>query len=66
MKVGPHKPKGDYRHAIYIGPSEKLKGETALIIDDTNNTIIAQFDNKETGYGFGWWKFRKEYFEDLL
>ena len=48
-------------HKLYVGPSKYLKGKTAIVMywhPYTNHADpkkrYAQFDDKTTGYGFGW------------
>ncbi len=47
---------------MYVGPLPELQGKSALLqVED--DCIFAQFDDIETGMGFGWWLFKKSDFE---
>jgi len=56
------------QHGTYVGPVEKLKGKTALLLpggddDDDSPDLQAQFDDIDTGFGHGWYTFSKSSFE---
>ena len=51
------------RRGTYIGPIEKLKGKTALLLPGDSCVLRAQFDDMDTGYGLGWHTFSKANFE---
>lgn len=56
------------QHGTYVGPAEKLKGKTALLLpssdnDDDSPDLRAQFDDIDTGFGYGWYTFSKSSFE---
>jgi hypothetical protein len=55
--VGPfHPPEGLKQHyGTYIGEG-KLQGEEAVVFI-VGEDAYAQFNNKDTGCGFGWWLF---------
>lgn len=67
------------RAGTYCGPTEELKGETAILLgtdnhplmeDDESPVCIAQFDNTDLELGgdrvgYGWRRFLLEDFEDL-
>jgi hypothetical protein len=61
--VGPHHPpKNSKQHfGTYIG-SGKLHGERAIVFIDGRDAY-AQFNNRETDRGLGWWWFRPSDFE---
>lgn len=44
-----------------------LKGKTALVMERDaeqvgSSYVVAQFDDVGTGYGYGWWLFRRNQF----
>jgi hypothetical protein len=54
---------GPCRHGKYIGPNGLLQGRGALIRDSlTEGYVGAQFDDRFSGYGFGWHRFPKQEF----
>lgn len=50
---------GQVEHLTYCGSDSKLKGKTALVFENG----AAQFDDRNTGYGFGWHQFKREDFK---
>lgn len=40
----------------YTGEDATLLGKTALL-RESGDDLLAQFDDTETGYGFGWYRF---------
>jgi hypothetical protein len=63
MKIGSEPCIGEMVHATYTGPIEILQGKGARIMDSRiRNHVGAQFDDRYSGYGFGWHRFRKEEF----
>lgn len=66
VAVGPYKPASTFRQMVYVGPEwPRLQGCTALVADADHDErlVVAQFDRRETGFGFGWHAFREEDFE---
>lgn len=62
--VGSYKPNGGIYHWTYVGKDASLKGKTALVgFAWFGGMPVAQFDDIETGYGFGWHHFRENDFE---
>jgi hypothetical protein len=57
MKVGTDRPPTNAipGHGTYIGEG-KLNNKTAMI-QVAGVFVYAQFDDFQTGHGFGWWKF---------
>lgn len=60
----------EQRHGTYIGSKRDTKGkplagQTSLLLvnDATPSVVKAQFDNIETGYGYGWHEFSADEFE---
>jgi hypothetical protein len=52
------------RAGTYVGPDPQLKGERALLRPArTSAHILAQFDNAESVYGYGWTPFPVEHFD---
>lgn len=51
------------REGTYIGPQEDLKGKTAVLLSRPGGMVRAQFNDIETGMGFGWYLFRFQDFE---
>jgi len=63
MRVGKECPPSSCKMAKgwYHGPITKLYCKTALLqIDEPNGIVYAQFDDRDTGRGYGWWKYRVE------
>jgi len=56
MKVGPERPVQEIVRGVYTGPSDKMRGQTALISRCKGGWVI-QADDREGVYCFGWWKF---------
>src|SRR4051812_7052339 len=47
------------QHATYVGDDLNLKGEKALIRESgTSGYVLAQFDNRELTFAFGWHSFK--------
>jgi len=56
------------KHGIYIGTNTKLIDKTAILkeipmILDNSEYFKVQFDNIDTGLGFGWHRFHKSDFQ---
>lgn len=62
--IGPTTPTNDLQRGTYVGGRQELQGETALLSQE-GLVWAAQFDNKTTGFGHGWWEFPLEHFEVL-
>lgn len=46
------------RHGKYVGDRSELTGKCALLRTGPDGTTLAQFDDIETGLGYGWHLFR--------
>lgn len=56
--IGPHKPVGPTIHRTYLGPDNTLRGHGALTTVSADHChVLAQFDDRECGYGYGWHEF---------
>ena len=65
VAVGPYKPASDVQRMKYVGHDwPRLVGCTALVgeADHGHGLVVAQFDRRETGFGFGWHLFSSEDF----
>lgn len=51
--------------ATYCGPLAHLQNQTALVQWSQDGTLLAQFNDSTTGYGFGWTAFPPESFTVL-
>lgn len=49
-------------HGTYVGSVEKLKGKTALLMTCCMGWL-AQFDDRSTGFAYGWYEFGHDDFE---
>lgn len=54
VKVGTHRPTTELQHMVYTGPVQSLRGKTALVSKNEQGQLVAQFDDRNTGYGYGW------------
>lgn len=63
-KIGPWKPHTPPRHTVYVGDDPLLKGKGALVgYTYVGGACVAQFDDLECGYAYGWHHFRNEDFK---
>lgn len=65
MVIGTYLGQGLVCKKLYVGPEECLQGKTALVYEGIEpETYAAQFDDTETGFGYGWHKFSISDFKD--
>lgn len=66
-KVGPYKPHGDVLQKIYTGNDSTLQGKRALVgFAFVGGQPVAQFDDLECGYAYGWHHFKHSDFWPLM
>jgi hypothetical protein len=53
--AGTDRPTSELSHGTYLGPDEALKGKDALVSKNKAGSWVAQFDDVDTGKGYGWW-----------
>lgn len=57
-QVGPWRPHNPPFHLPYHGEDPELAGKTALVgFTYVGGATVAQFDDVDTGYGYGWHHF---------
>jgi hypothetical protein len=66
VKVGPETPTQPGQRGEYIGTDPHLRGERALVSDEGDGTIVAQFNNSYTRHHLGWWRFPKSEWKIFL
>jgi hypothetical protein len=67
LEIGTAEGVGDKWTGIYIGPVQKLRGKIALVrASQSRGYVVVQFNDADTGYGYGWWRFPAVDFETLL
>lgn len=58
-QIGPWHPFGKWFHKEYHGKDPTLKGKWALVgFTYVGGATVAQFDDHDTGYAFGWHAFK--------
>jgi hypothetical protein len=62
-KVGPYKPVGAIVSKEYVGLKQDLYHKQALVGKDKDGLTVAQFDDKATGYAYGWHAFDEREFK---
>ena len=66
IAIGPYTPASETQQMKYVGPDHpRLVGCTALVGKANHGLglVVAQFDRRETGFGFGWHLFKEEDFD---
>lgn len=58
------------KYGRYVGDLEHLEGEGAIIMDHSEDDLLAQFDNREAYrdgvcLAYGWHRFAKQDFEEM-
>lgn len=62
-QIGPCQPHNPPRHTVYVGRDQELKGKGALVGYAWGGGVcVAQFDDVDTGFGYGWHHFRNDDF----
>jgi hypothetical protein len=63
IKVGPERPKNAFQRGRYVGTAEPmLIGATGLISKCQGGWNI-QANDRDSGFGFGWWRFDEKDWE---
>lgn len=63
VKVGPETPTQTGQQGKYIGDDPQLHGEKAIVSDEGDGTVVAQFNALHTRHHLGWWRFPKSDWE---
>jgi hypothetical protein len=59
VKIGPETPTQPIQRGKFIGNDPHLRGEYAIVSDEGDGTVVAQFNAYHTRHHLGWWRFPK-------
>lgn len=59
---------GYQQYAVYIGPRKELQGKRTILFVNhyLDDECECQFDDRTTGYGYGWTLFPRKHFRVVL
>jgi len=63
QRIGQHKPTGSLYFARYVGSRPQYRGKLALVAEGPGKSLVVQFDDRNTKFGYGWHRFRRSDWE---